>query len=228
MFDKTFSPTNDVPIFISPNFNVSRTNTFDMLMQRATTNVERLMNERAKSDYDFILQQIRHISANEAMTPIERLFRACKEVADWATWRASRSAHVYSPEAVAYSRPFESDDPTTREWSNIYFDLDGGSTTLLGSASDVADYICDETDGDRCEVESEEKILEEAVGSEAKARDGVREVEESSPFELVDTVIAGRWRRRRRGSVEEIYFDASTAEPFTSQINSGTVSQDRG
>lgn len=207
---ETFSPPNDFPIFISPNFNVSRTSTFDMLMQRATTNVERLMNERAKSDYDFVLQQIRHISANEAMSPVERIFRACKEVADWATWRASRSAQGYSSDAVVYGRTLpENEDSTTREWSNIYFESDGGSTDPHASAADFADYICDENDGDWCEDKKE--------NTEVDRED--EESSESSPFELVDTVIAGRWRRRRRGSVEEFYFDGSTAEAFTPQTS---------
>ncbi len=130
------------------------------------------------------------------------------------------------------------DDPSTVEWANIYFDS-GRSEGEIAAASlnapsergrlDVplrwalrmqridrnAPLLLDEEDD---EAELDETASQERqwrreweAGEVSEIGDEDRVTDPDDPaFELVDTVIAGRWRRRRtEGSSDEIYFDAS-------------------
>jgi hypothetical protein len=205
-----FAPANAGPIFISPNFNASRASAVDMLLLRASANVDRMLNERAKSDYGFLMQELQHIQASSVA---ERISRTAKEAAAWVEWQLNLvvkgldapvvarpvapvagsewgSPGGWGPAARAEARALEpaAEQPEDmNEWSHIYFDAEAA---VMGPA--------------------------EENGGEDK--------DEAPAFELIDTVIAGRWRRRRQrdGSKEEIYFDGSQAstQPKAAELGS--------
>lgn len=97
-------------------------------------------------------------------------------------------------------------------WGSIYFDGEEGDEE---NEEDMEEEI---PEGSGRVSTTAAAAAGWAVGSgegtaAAAANDGEgeeREYEEGPGFELQDTVIAGRWRQRRRQGRQEIYFDGTT------------------
>jgi hypothetical protein len=104
-------------------------------------------------------------------------------------------------------------------WGSIYFDGEEGGEDNEeqdeGEGNEeMAEEVGEEVPESRGGVSTAANWpLGSGEGSAAAADDGEsedREFEEGPGFELQDTVIAGRWRQRRRQGRQEIYFDGTS------------------
>lgn len=144
---------------------------------------------------------------------------------DPASARFLARASADAEEVLAAVNSHDGEEDADRfDWGNIYFDVEvgfteesadryggniyeGGYSEERGAASyEVTDETLEEyKELDFADIYSVDEDI--VIGDEC-------DLDESDPaFELVDTVIAGRWRRRRQegggDAKDEIYFDAS-------------------
>jgi hypothetical protein len=103
-------------------------------------------------------------------------------------------------------------------WGSIYFDGEEGDEDnekqVEGEGNEeTGEEVFEEVQESRGVSTAPNWPLGSGEGSAAAADDGEsedREFEEGPGFELQDTVIAGRWRQRRRQGRQEIYFDGTS------------------